>query len=151
MDGLPHRIYSFADFRLDAGRRLLLREERPVALGPKAFDLLLALVENSGRVLEKDELLGLVWPGQFVEENNLTVHMSVLRKALGERKDEHRFVITMPGHGYRFVADVRDDGGTACGVAFETHTVKRVVVEEEIESDWRSDPADENATEARLA
>ena len=77
-----------------------------MTLQPKALDLLVALVESGGNVLTKDELLNLVWPGQVVEESNLTVHMSALRKALGERKGEHRFVVTQPGRGYRFVAGV---------------------------------------------
>lgn len=71
--------FVFADFRLDPLRRLLLHNERIVTLHPKAFDLLLALVENRDRVLSKNELLEIVWPGQFVEENNLAVQISTLR------------------------------------------------------------------------
>jgi DNA-binding winged helix-turn-helix (wHTH) protein/Tol biopolymer transport system component len=99
-------LYRFDDFELDGLKRRLLRQGRPVALQPKAFDLLLALVENPGRLLPKDDLLHLVWPDQIVEESNLTVHMSALRRALGEHRGEHRFVVTEPGRGYRFVADV---------------------------------------------
>ena len=80
---------------------------KTVPLNAKAFDLLAFLAENAGRVVTKDEILDAVWKNQFVEEANLKVQMSALRKALGERKDEHRFLITIPGKGYKFIADVR--------------------------------------------
>ena len=75
-----------------------------VALTPKAFDILLILVRNRGRVVEKDELMRLVWPGTVVEENNLTRNISSLRKALGEGPNDHRFIVTVPGRGYQFAA-----------------------------------------------
>ncbi len=99
-------VYSFADFRLDPTRRLLLRNGEIITLHPKAFDLLLALIENRDRVLSKNELLNSVWEGQFVEEGNLAVQIFTLRKIFAEKKDEHRFIVTVPGRGYRFVADV---------------------------------------------
>jgi Tol biopolymer transport system component/DNA-binding winged helix-turn-helix (wHTH) protein len=102
------RFYRFDDFIVDAGRCLLLRGDRPVPLNPKAFDLLLTLIESRGQVLTKDELLDRVWPNQSVEEGNLPVHVSAVRKALGERRGENRYVVTLPGRGYRFVADVAD-------------------------------------------
>jgi len=100
-------VYAFADFRLDPTRRLLLRGGETVVLHPKAFDLLLALIENRDRVLMKNELLDTVWAGQFVEEGNLAVQIFALRKIFGETKDEHRFIVTVPGQGYRFVAEVQ--------------------------------------------
>mgnify|MGYP003297872057 CR=1 FL=1 len=100
------KTYGFGPFVLDARRRLLLRDGDPVQLTPKALDLLVALVERRGRVVEKDELLRVVWPDQFVEEANLSVNMSALRKALGERASENQFVATVPRRGYRFVADM---------------------------------------------
>jgi DNA-binding winged helix-turn-helix (wHTH) protein/TolB-like protein len=100
-------FYEFDPFRVDSLKRLLLRDGLPVPLKPKVFDTLLVLVENSGRVVDKDELMQSVWPDTAVEENNLTQNISAIRKALGERRDEHRFVVTVPGRGYRFVADVR--------------------------------------------
>jgi DNA-binding winged helix-turn-helix (wHTH) protein/Tol biopolymer transport system component len=103
------QVYAFAGFTLDAERRLLLRGGETINLHPKAFDLLLALVENSDRVLSKNELLDLVWAEQFVEENNLAVQISTLRKIFGEKKEEHRFIVTVPNKGYRFVAEVRAD------------------------------------------
>jgi DNA-binding winged helix-turn-helix (wHTH) protein/Tol biopolymer transport system component len=106
MQAFPQRLYRFDDFELDARRRQLRRNGEIVPLQPKAFDLLVALVESGGRPLTKDDLLNLVWAAQVVEESNLTVHMSALRKALGERKGEHRFIVTEAGRGYRFVANV---------------------------------------------
>ena len=78
------RLYEFGPFRLDAGERLLLRDGESVPLTPKAFDLLLALVEHHGHLLEKDELMKNVWPDTFVEEANLSYNISLIRKALGE-------------------------------------------------------------------
>src|SRR5215472_14831246 len=98
------RFYEFGEFQLDAGRRLLLRAGDVVALTPKAFDILLILVRNRGRVVEKDELMRLVWPGTVVEENNLTRNISSLRKALAEGPNDHRFIVTVPGRGYQFAA-----------------------------------------------
>ena len=77
-------LYTLGDFRLDASERRLFRGETAVALAPKAFDLLLFLVENEGRLLRKDDLLTAVWPDATVEENNLTVAVSALRKAFRE-------------------------------------------------------------------
>ncbi len=96
--------YSFEGFELDTAKRRLSKDGRPVALNGKAFDLLTVLVENCGRVVDKDELLASVWEGQFVEENNLTVHVSALRKIFGDQKGAHRFILTVPGKGYKFIA-----------------------------------------------
>ena len=105
--------YEFGPFRLDGARRLLLRDGEPVPLTPKAFEILLALVESGGRVVGKDEILQKIWPDTVVEENNLTVNMSALRKALGDSPAERRYIATVSGQGYRFVADLRppDDAG----------------------------------------
>jgi DNA-binding winged helix-turn-helix (wHTH) protein len=96
-------IYVFEQFRLDARRRLLFcgREQRPLALTTKAFDTLLYLVEHREQLLEKRALLQAIWPDVIVEENNLTQVVTSLRRALGERRDEHRFIVTVPGRGYR--------------------------------------------------
>src|SRR5262249_45866741 len=100
-------IYEFGPFRLDATEHLLLRDGESVPLQPKAFDLLLALVERHGRLLEKGELLKKVWPDTFVEEANLASNISLLRKALGDGENGHRYIETAPKRGYRFVADVK--------------------------------------------
>jgi Tol biopolymer transport system component/DNA-binding winged helix-turn-helix (wHTH) protein len=107
----PKHLYEFGPFRLDAGERRLLRDGKNVPLTPKAFDLLLALVEHHGRLLEKDELLKLVWPDTFVEEANLTYNISHIRKALGEGENGQKFIETVPKRGYRFVAEVWEVAG----------------------------------------
>jgi DNA-binding winged helix-turn-helix (wHTH) protein/TolB-like protein/Flp pilus assembly protein TadD len=101
------RLYEFGRFRLDPEERLLLRDEEIVPLTPKAFDLLLALVENSGHLLEKEELMQRLWPDSFVEEGSLAQNVSLLRKTLVE-SDDQRFIETVPRRGYRFVVPVRE-------------------------------------------
>jgi len=101
----PAYQYEFGPFRLDAAERLLSRDGEAVPLSPKAFDLLLTLVERHGRLLEKEELMKLVWPDTFVEEANLSYTISLIRKALSECPGQ--FIETVPKHGYRFVAEVR--------------------------------------------
>ena len=104
------RLYEFGDFRLDASERLLSRRGVTVPLTPKAIDLLLALVEQPGRLLDKEALLKTVWPDTFVEENNLADNIFKLRRVLGEGENGPRFIETVPKRGYRFVADVRTAG-----------------------------------------
>ncbi len=96
--------HTFGHFSLDPENRTLLENGRAVPIGSRAMDLLLALVEASDRVLTKDELIARVWPDSEVGENNLTVNISALRKVLGERANEQRFIRTIAGRGYRFVA-----------------------------------------------
>jgi TolB-like protein/DNA-binding winged helix-turn-helix (wHTH) protein/Tfp pilus assembly protein PilF len=112
----PGRIYEFGPFHVDGARRLLLRDGKRVRLTGKAFDILLLLLEEKGRLVEKDELMRRVWPHAVVEENNLTVNMSALRKSLGESRDEHRYLVTVPGRGYQFVAEVREPAGDGATV-----------------------------------
>jgi len=100
-------IYRFEDFELDPVRRLLLKAGQAVQLTPKAFDTLLALVRNRGRVMEKDELMQAVWSDTIVEETNLAHNISALRKILGQKTGDNRFIITASGRGYSFVAEVR--------------------------------------------
>src|SRR5262249_50891134 len=100
-------IYEFGPFRLDAAEHLLLCDGEAVPLTPKAFDILLALVEAHGHLLEKDELLKKVWPDTFVEEANLASNISQVRKALGEGENGQRFIETAPKRGYRFIATVK--------------------------------------------
>jgi DNA-binding winged helix-turn-helix (wHTH) protein/TolB-like protein/Flp pilus assembly protein TadD len=100
-------LYEFGPFQLDPPERLLLCDGQPVSLTPKAFDLLLALVDRSGHLVEKEELLKIVWPDSFVEEGNLAVTISLLRKALNDDRGHHRYIETISKKGYRFVADVK--------------------------------------------
>src|ERR1700752_4361551 len=97
------RLFEFGAYRLDAVERLLLRGDELVPLTPKAFELLLALVERHGHLVEKDELMKLVWGDSFVEETNLPHHISVLRSTLGQDKNAERFIETVPRRGYRFI------------------------------------------------
>lgn len=110
MSELEPQTYEFGDFRIDALRRCLLRLGEPVPLPSRAFETLLYLVRHSGRVVEKDELMRAIWPDAFVEENNLNQSVSTLRRALGETRGENRYIATVPGRGYRFVAGVRTRG-----------------------------------------
>jgi DNA-binding winged helix-turn-helix (wHTH) protein len=99
-------VYQFREFTLDIGERRLSRREVPVHLPPKAHDLLVMLVRQPGRLLTKDELLARIWPNAFVEEGILTVHVSAVRKALGDDARPPTFIETVSGSGYRFIAPV---------------------------------------------
>ena len=97
---------SFGPFRLLAGQRLLLDGAKPVRLGSRAFDILTFLLERAGEVVGKEELIAHAWPQTFVEESNLKIQVSALRRALGDGQGGNRYVITVPGRGYNFVAAV---------------------------------------------
>lgn len=100
------RVLSFGALRLFPKQRLLLEGERPLRLGSRALDILIALVERPGELVSKKELMTRVWPDTVVEEGNLKVHVSALRRALADGQDGHRYLATIPGRGYRFVAPV---------------------------------------------
>lgn len=102
------QVYEFDNYRLDGLKRILFKDGEIVHLSPKAFDTLLLLVENHGRIVGKDFLIEKLWPDTFVEEINLMVQISSLRKILGEKKGEHRYIVTIPKRGYRFVGKVRN-------------------------------------------
>ncbi|HWQ36556.1 MAG TPA: winged helix-turn-helix domain-containing protein [Blastocatellia bacterium] len=101
-------LYQFGPFQLDVAERRLAREGQPVSLKPKVFDLLVVLVENRGRLLEKEQLYQALWPDSVVEEVNLNVNVSALRKALGETPTNPQFIETIPKKGYRFIAAVTE-------------------------------------------
>jgi DNA-binding winged helix-turn-helix (wHTH) protein/tetratricopeptide (TPR) repeat protein len=144
--------FDFGDFRIDVEERTLRRQDNPVALTPKAFDTLLVLVENSGRVLEKEELFNRVWPDTFVGEVTLARNISTLRQALADPSQQRRYIETVPRRGYRFIAEVREvregeaeliraaidahmPGGNppvgAHRLFIERHSVSQVVTEQE--------------------
>lgn len=108
MSLMEKEMYEFGAFSLDSAERVLSCDGTSLTLTPKVFDTLLCLVRNRGRLLTKDELLKEIWPDTFVEEVNLAVNISTLRKALGENPQDGRYIVTVPRHGYRFVADVRE-------------------------------------------
>jgi eukaryotic-like serine/threonine-protein kinase len=107
MSDSGRQAYGFGPFRVDPGRRLLLRGDQVVPLQPKALDTLLVLVQNSGRLLSKEELMKSVWVDSFVEESNLTQNIFVLRKVLEEAGGGRGYIVTVPGRGYRFAEPVR--------------------------------------------
>jgi len=109
--------YEFDNFRIDSGKRLLSNGgPEPVPLTPKIFDTLLYLVSHHGTVIDKDELMSAIWPDTIVEENNLNKNISVLRRVLGENPGENRYIVTVPGKGYKFVASVVES--SANGIKF---------------------------------
>src|SRR5580693_3604129 len=140
-------IFRFGEFQVDALARTLRREEEIVTLGGRAFDVLLYLVQNPGRVLTHDELLKNVWSESFVDENSLAQSISVLRRALEEKPGDNSYIVTLPGRGYQFVSPVKivaeeilavapntaivaSHGGD--GVIFEQRMIRTSVVMEEL-------------------
>ena len=107
-DSSGQGAYAFGPFVIDPLKRRLWREGGLVPISSKTFDVLVTLLEHRDHSVSKDELLNLVWPDTAVNENNLARQISSLRRALGQRPDEHDFVVTIPGHGYRFVAAVQE-------------------------------------------
>ena len=104
---LPQSLFEFGDFHFDPGVPLLTRSSRLVDVAPKALEILAVLVKNAGHVVSKDDLLTLVWPVTMVEEGNLAVHISCLRKVFGESEKGAAYIETIPKRGYRFAAPVR--------------------------------------------
>src|SRR5712692_6882851 len=124
-------FYDFGPFRLDVVEKVLFREGEVVPLKPKAFDTLLVLVESSGHVLDKDELMKSIWPDTVVEENNLNQNISALRRALGGGENADQYIETLPRRGYRFAASVRESRDESADLVLEKHTLSSVVIEEE--------------------
>src|SRR5207237_10716009 len=130
----------FDDFKLGPYERKVVGSGQVVPLHGKAFELLLTLVSNRGKLLTKDEILELVWPDQIVEESNLTVNMSAIRRALGERANNPRYITTISGRGYRFTGEVRQFADEA--LTIERESFARLTVEQrEIESGTRLIPS----------
>ena len=109
----PKVLYEFGPFRVDPEKQVLLRDNQPVSVTPKTFETLLILVRHSREVVSKDELMKELWPDSFVEEANLSQNIFMLRKALGDTPEERRYIVTLPGKGYRFTAEVRTVRRTA--------------------------------------
>jgi eukaryotic-like serine/threonine-protein kinase len=126
----PRVLYEFGAFRVDPDKQVLLRENQPVAVTPKAFETLLILLRHSREVVSKDELMNALWPDAFVEEANLSQNIFTLRKALGDTPEDRRYIITHPGKGYSFAETVRTitEGGDDLVIASRTRS--KVVVEE---------------------
>jgi len=140
MEQKRQHFYQFGPFVLDTVQHALLRENQPVPLTPKTYDTLLVLVENTGRMLSKDELMKALWPDSFVEESNLTVQISAIRRTLGEVPGERRYIVTVPGRGYRFSADVKAWSQDEDDVIIEDRSSGEVVIEQ-IEDGEQLSPA----------
>lgn len=124
------QLLEFGPFILDTAERMLLRDGQRVALTPKVFETLVALVERRGRLVEKDKLMKLVWPDSFVEESNLTNNISTLRKTLGEGESGANYIETIPRIGYRFTAPVRERSRLVTELVVEKHSLTRIETEE---------------------
>lgn len=135
MEPSAKQVYEFGPFRLDPVRRVLMRDKEPLSLTPKALEILLVLIQNNERPLDKNELMRMVWPDTVVEENNLTRNVSTLRRVLGETPSEHNYIVTVPGQGYRFVADVSVLSDAAYDLVLERHTKTEINFEEELSID----------------
>ena len=127
VNGLGAHVYEFGDFQLDPRKRLLWRDGERVPLTPRVFQTLLYLVENHDSVLDKERLMEAVWPDSIVEENNLTQNISTLRRVFGETPGSHHFIVTVPGRGYRFVADVKTHEAPAAPAANNSEPVNLIV------------------------
>src|SRR5262245_55781133 len=124
----PQHLYEFGPFKLDTAEQLLLRDGKALPLTPKAFEILVALVERSGHLVEKEELMKVVWADAFVEESNLTNNVSSLRKLLAQGTSGENYIETVPKRGYRFTGDVREL--TPDTVVVERRMFTRVTTEE---------------------
>jgi DNA-binding winged helix-turn-helix (wHTH) protein/TolB-like protein/Flp pilus assembly protein TadD len=127
--------YEFDHFRIDAKHRFLMRDGEVLQLKPKVFDTLMVLVESAGRIVTKDELMQAVWGDTIVEENNLTHNISVLRKVLGENRGDHRYILTIPGRGYRFVADVKALNGESTHLVMAKFSRSEILIGDETHID----------------
>ena len=123
-------IYEFGPFRVDPARETLLRAGEPVPLTPKTFQILLVLLRNSREVVTKDDLMKNVWPDTFVEEANLSRNIFMLRKALGETAHDHRYIVTVPGRGYRLAESVNLIPEQDFSLVAASHSVVQVRVKE---------------------
>src|SRR5258705_1316651 len=124
-------LYRFGQFALDSRKRTVTRADSPVSLTPKAFDVLLFLVQNPNRLVTKEELLQAVWGDTFVEEGNLTQYISHLRKALGDNSEDARLIVTIARKGYQFAWDVT--------VAQAADTAKQAAVQVSTDESLRAD------------
>jgi DNA-binding winged helix-turn-helix (wHTH) protein len=122
-------LLEFGPFRMDLEERLLMRDQETIPLSPKAFETLLVLVQHSERVVLKDDLMKTLWPDTFVEESNLSQHIFLLRKALGEKAHEPQYIVTVPGRGYRFAQKVVDLSEANGELVVQSSSIQRVTIE----------------------
>src|ERR1017187_5578381 len=122
--------YEFGPFRVDPEKETLVRAGELVSITPKTFQILLVLIRNSREIVTKDDLMKTVWPDTFVEEANLSRNIFMLRKALGETAQDHRYIVTVPGQGYRLAEDVRLVPEQELTVVAASHSLFKVEVKE---------------------
>src|SRR5277367_5774586 len=123
-------LYEFGPFRVDPARETLLKAGVAVPLTPKTFQILLVLVRHGKEIVTKDDLMKTVWPDTFVEEANLSRNIFMLRKALGETAQDHRYIVTVPGRGYRLAEHVHLVPGQEFAIAAASHTTVQIDVRE---------------------
>jgi Tol biopolymer transport system component/DNA-binding winged helix-turn-helix (wHTH) protein len=144
-----NELYEFGPFRVDLRECLLLREGEALPLTPKAFETLVVLLQNAGHLMPKEELMKRIWPDSYVEEVNLSQNISMLRKALGDQAQGSRYIVTVPGRGYRFTEKVRlipeRDRVEEGEIVFQSRAITQVVIDEEAFTDAREMPAAEGA------
>ncbi len=132
MNTPPNKLfYEFANFRLDPEKQRVLQGSEPLPLTPKAVETLRVLIERRGQVVEREHLMNAVWPEVAVEDGNLSVTISMLRKVLAERSDD-KFIETFPKRGYKFIGEVREVVEPVSAIVVEKQTVGRVVIDEQI-------------------
>src|SRR5215510_4474589 len=122
MSQVVRHSYEFGEFTVDGDQKVLLRNGAPLPLTPKAFDTLMILVENGGRIVEKEALMNRVWPDTIVEEGNLTFNIQQLRKALGDNARKPFFIETVARRGYRFIADLEEPANLAEAASIQNDT-----------------------------
>jgi DNA-binding winged helix-turn-helix (wHTH) protein/tetratricopeptide (TPR) repeat protein len=135
-DQTPKQLYKFGPFRVDPEKELLLRGDETIPLTRKTFQILLVLVRRSKEVVTKDDLLKMVWPDTFVEEANLSRHIFLLRKTLGETPQDHQYILTVPGLGYRFAKDVQLVPEQGLNIVAASHSKVQVQVDESKRWGW---------------
>lgn len=129
------QVFEFGPFRVDPEKELLLRGDETVPLTPKTFQILLVLVRHSREIVTKDDLMKMVWPDTFVEEANLSRNIFLLRKALGETPQDHQYIVTVPGRGYRFAEEVQLVPDRQLSIVAASHAKIQVQIDER--SNWR--------------
>lgn len=130
------QIYQFGHFRVDVDRELLTRDEESVPLAPKAFQILLVLMRHGRQVVTKEDLMKTVWPDTFVEEANLSRNIFLLRRALGESRQDRQYIVTVPGRGYRFAEDVQLAVDREVEIVAASHSKVEVQVSETRPVGW---------------
>ncbi len=133
-------VYEFGPFRMDPDKQVLLRDGQAIAVSPKAFETLLVLVRRGREVVSKEELMKEIWPDSFVEETNLSQHIFKLRKALGDTLEGERYIVTLPGRGYRFAVPVRTITDGSQALIAQMHSRTEIMIEEHapepVEAQW---------------